>query len=145
AVSGTLRPAPAHEELAVLAARDVPALIVDHARLEGAEWAPERARGDLAGLVTVGVDPPGLRHAPDFDEGEAEALFEARVQLGLDAGAQAELHVVRPVLRHLRLIEEQRRHDAQIVDDRRLRRGHVLPPTCGAEALGLSQAVRREN
>ena len=67
-------------------------LVVDDARLEAAGRAAEGARADLARLVAVGEDAPGLGHAPHLDQREAEALLERRVQLRLDAGADAEAH-----------------------------------------------------
>src|SRR5262249_56577301 len=139
------RPAPAHQQLALGAAPNVAVGVIDDARLESAERPAERARGDLAWLTMVGVAAARLGHPPHLDQRKPEALLEARVQLGLDTGAEAELHVVGTLLGRLRLIEEQRRHDAQVMDDGGPRIDHILPPGPGAEALRLGQTVVGED
>src|SRR2546428_705194 len=82
AVARALGAAPAHGQLALGAARRLAISVVHDARLQAAERAPERARGDLPRLAMVGVDASRLRHAPHLDQREAEALLESLVQLG---------------------------------------------------------------
>ena len=48
--------------------------------------------------MAIGEDATGLGHAPHLDERKAEALLEGLVQLGLHAGAEAEVHPVGPLL-----------------------------------------------
>ena len=99
-----VRPRAADDELALDAARHLAILGVHHPRLEVALRPAEGAGRDLPGLDVVGEDAAGLRHPPHLDQRKAEALLEQRVQVRLDAGAEAELHRVPPLLRHRRLV-----------------------------------------
>src|SRR5258705_11900265 len=117
AVARSLRAAPAPEELALRTPWHFFFAIVDHFRLESTDRPPEGARADLPGLDAIGVDAPRLRHAPDLDEREAEALLEGGVQLGLHARAQAELDAMATLLGGGGLVQEQGRHHPQVVDD----------------------------
>jgi hypothetical protein len=100
---------------------------------------------DLPWLDAIGEDATGLRHAPDLHERKAEALLEGGVQLRLDTGADAEADPVRPLLGDRGLVEEQRRHDAEVVQRGRARGHHVGPPAPRAEALGQDEAARGED
>ena len=92
---------------------------------------------DLARLVAVGVDAPGLGHAPDLDEREAETVLEGGMKLRVHPRPEPEAHPVRPLLRNLGLVHEQRRDDAEVVRHRVARVStKVPPPSAGMEAVG---------
>ena len=79
--------------------------------------------------------PAGLGHRPALDQREAEPALENLVVARVDAGAEAELQAVR-ALRRLRIeLEENGRHDAEIVHDGRSRIRHGAPPATGVEAV----------
>jgi hypothetical protein len=86
----------AHQHLAGLARSDVAIGIIDDANLDARHRPSERAGADLARFDGVAKHTHHLRHAPELDHGKAEALLERRVQLGLDAGADAKADLVLP-------------------------------------------------
>lgn len=69
--------------------------LVHHAGVQARACAAEGPRADLARFVAVAQGPHHLGHAPEFEQREAIARLECRVQLGLDAGAVAKAHWVR--------------------------------------------------
>ena len=131
----------AHQHLARLAVCDVAVAIVDHAYLDARHRAAEGARADLTRLEAVPQHAHHLGHAPDLDQRKAEALFEGGVQLRLDAGADAEAHVVAPLVSPGGWFEQQGRDHAEIVHDGRARLGDLAPPALWMEAIGLDLAV----
>ena len=84
----------AHEHLARHLIGHIPVSFVDDPHLDARHRAAEGAGADLARLKVVGQRPHHLGHAPHLDHGEAKAHLEGGVQLRLDAGADAEAHVV---------------------------------------------------
>jgi len=108
----------AHQQFTRAAVGQVAVGVVDHAHLQRLGLAPEGARVRQARLVLVGEEAAGLGHAPDLDEGEAEAGLDLRVQARVAAGAQAEAHAVARLPVRARLLEQGRGHDAQVVDGR---------------------------
>ena len=76
---------------------------------------------------------------------KAEALLERGMQLGLDAGADAEADLVTPFVLAGRQLEQHGRDDAEIVDDGGARLGHLAPPVLRMEAVGLDLAVARQD
>ncbi len=131
----------AHQQFTLLPARQLAAVVAGHHGLEARQRPAEGARVDLTRLVAVGKNAAGLGHAPDLDQRKTETVLEGLVQLRLNAGTEAKAHAMAfLVLRH-RLVEQQRRHHAEIVDDGGARLGHFLPPTVRAETLGQDQAI----
>src|SRR5205814_9449217 len=59
--------------------------------------------------------------------------------------SEAEAHTVTPVVRRRRLVQEERRDDAEVMHDGRARRRDLRPPPRRAEALGQHEAVRGED
>ena len=127
------------------AVRHVAIVVVDDAHIDAGHGAAEGTGADLARLVAVGEHAHHLGHAPQLDHREAEAGLEGGVKLRLDAGAEAEAHTVRAVLRARRLAEQQRRDDAEVVHDGRPRLGDLAPPVLGMEAVGLHLGVAGED
>ena len=82
----------AEQHLARLPVGEVALLVVDHAHFHPGDFPPEGARADLARLVAVRQAAHHLGHAPEFDQGKAEALLDRPMELRLDAGADAEAH-----------------------------------------------------
>jgi hypothetical protein len=82
-----------------------------------------------------------LRHAPELDHGKAEAGFERRVQLGLDAGADAEADLVFAFVFAGRQLQQHGRDHAEVVDDGGAGLGHLAPPALRTEAIRLDLAV----
>jgi hypothetical protein len=85
------------------------------------QGAADGAGGGLARFDIVAEDAAGLGHAPDLDHREAEPRLERVVQGRVDRGAQAEFDLVQFFLRHRRLLEQDRRDDAHVMDRGRLR------------------------
>ncbi len=63
------------------------------------------------------------------------------MQQRLDTGAETEAHAMLPFERRHRLIEQRRRHDAEIVHDGRPARHDLRPPPRRRKALGQHQRV----
>ena len=104
----------------------------------------------------------GLGHRPGLDEREAEAGFERRMQLLVDAGAKGPAHAMIAVGRPCRSgalgigvagsrlarvrgqdggVHQHRRHHPEVVDDRRPALAHALPPCLRMKAVELDQAA----
>src|SRR2546427_8753130 len=83
-------PGAAHDQLAFGPARDLAVVLVHHPPLELAEGPTEGAGRDLSRLVAVAVNAPGLGHAPDLDQREAEPLPQDLAELGPHARAPAQ-------------------------------------------------------
>ena len=96
---------------------DVSIGIVDDAHLDARHGPPECAGADLARLHGVAQHANHLGHSPELDHGKAEALLERRVQLGLDAGADAEPDLVLPFVHARRELQQNRRDHPEIMDD----------------------------
>ena len=135
----------AEQHLARVALGEVALLVVDHADFHPGDFPPECARARLARLVAVGQAAHHLRHAPDLDQGKAEALLERPMELRLDAGADAEAHAVRSLLRVHGLAVQHGRDDAEVMHDRRPCLGDLAPPAPGMEAVGLDLATARQD
>jgi len=67
------------------------------------------------------------------------------LELGLDAGPDAETHGVRSLVRIRWLAVQHCRNDAEVVHDGRLCLGDLAPPAPGMEAFGLDLAIARQD
>ena len=108
---------------------------------------PKQLRADVARLA-VRHDAggrAGLGHRPRLEQRKAEALLERRVVARVDAGAEAEAQLVLAVELARRRREQHRRHDAEVVDDRRPAVANALPPRARMEAVELDDAAAGED
>ena len=96
-------------------------------------------RGSWLAITQAGG--AGLGHRPGLDQRKAEARFEGRVVLAVDAGAEAPAHRVIAVGVTRRRRQQHRRHHAQVVHDRGAALAHALPPALRVEAVELHQAA----
>src|SRR5438552_8603460 len=96
------------------------------------------ARGDQRAAASLG-------HRPGLDQREAEALLEYGVVLRVSVGAVAEAHAMAAVLRAGRALQQDRRHHAEIVDDRGARVDDIAPPSLRMEAIELHHAAGSED
>jgi hypothetical protein len=133
----------AHQHLAGLAVRHIAVVLVDDPHLDARHGAAEGARAHLSGRDAIGQHTHHLGHAPQLDQRKTEALLEGRVQLRLDAGAEAEAHTMPAVLGAGRLAQQQRRDDAQVMHDGGPRLGDLAPPHMRMKAIGLDLAIAR--
>ena len=137
----------AHQQLARVVDADVDAALVDDSRVDVGRGAAEAALADMARLA-VGHDAggrAGLGHRPGLEQRDAEARLEGGVVARIDAGAEAEAHLVLAVEVARRRREQHRRHDAQVVHHRRAALAHALPPGLRVEAVELDDAAARED
>ena len=135
----------ADQHLAGRAVGHVAIGVVDDAHLEAGLNPAEGARADLARRLVVDQGANHLRHAPELDEREAEALLERCVQLRLDAGTDAEAHAVLALVRRLGPAQQHRHDDTQVVHDGGPRFAHLRPPARGLETVCLHLAVAHEH
>ncbi len=121
--------------------------IVGNPELEIFLRLSDAARADVARLAARGDHraAAGLGHGPGLDEREAETRLESGVVPRVGVGAEAEAHAMRALVRAFRKPEQDRRHDAEIVHDRRARLGDLAPPAPGVEALELDDAPGGED
>ena len=126
-------------------ARNFVVVFIDNPHLQIVAGAAHRAGVDHARLLIHDQHAAHLRHAPAFDEGDAEAVFESAMKGGLDPGAETDAdiaEVIRPggLVRH-----EDGDDDAEIVKDRRPGRAAVSPPGGGGETFGDDLGVARQD
>src|SRR5262245_29682509 len=105
------------QHLARLLVWDVAILIVDHTNFYPREFPTECARANRTRLAAIRQKAHHLRHSPYFDQGEAKALLDRSMELWLDAGPDAEPHIVRPLSGVWWLIVEHCSNNAEVMHD----------------------------
>src|SRR5262245_3705173 len=82
-----------------------------------------------------------LGHPPHLDQRKAKTLFEGRMKLWLDAGADADSHAVVPVVGTWRPPKQQWCDHAEIMNDAGACLPDLAPPAIGVKSIGLDLAT----
>src|ERR1700736_5351116 len=114
-------------------------VIVDRPGLEARDRPADGPGMDQPRLDVVGDETAGLAHRPEFHERKAEPFLAFGMLRGIDAGAETEPHLMLPLLRTRRQLEQHVRDYALIMHRGDAAVDEILPPGAAMEPVRKEQ------